>query len=217
MKLEIRLMSSEEIKELNACGMPGDDLAQKKLAVVFTDESGHSGKLFIETEIVERLGAKYIATHSKLEYSKVCDEWFPKLSQNDYYNDPERNPPKTIEVRFIEEKCGEQTEVWQNVETDDYYLRMLCNEPFARWMTCGNRMTGWQDRNNIRPNITFKHGTKRKRSDTTIGTERLPTPTPSTQISGEPQSAKMRITEIILVNTKFIIDLGGRCCIVKLR
>lgn len=158
MELEIRPMNREEISVLNECGMPGDGLAQGRLSAVVTDEEGHSGTLFIEKEIVERLGAQYIASHTALEYSNVCGEWFPKLSQNDYYNDPARNPPKTIEVRFIEEKFGERTEVWQNVATEEYYLRMLCNEPFARWMTCGNRMTGWQDRSEIRPNVTFKHG-----------------------------------------------------------
>lgn len=159
MELQIRLISEIEIGELNACGMPGNKLAQERLAAVFTDEAGHSGKLFIEPEIIERLGAQYIASHTTLEYSNVCGEWFPKLSQNDYYNDPARNPPKTIEVSFIEEKCGEQTEVWKSVETGNYFLRMLCREPFARWMTCGNRtMTGFTDRAEIRPNVTFKHG-----------------------------------------------------------
>ncbi len=159
MKLQIRLMTSEEIGELNACGMPGGELSQGRLAVVVTDKENNTGKMFLETEIIERLGAKYIASHTKLEYSEVCKQWFPKLSQNDYYNDPERNPPKVIEVRFIEEKRGEQTEVWKNVETGEYYLRMLCREPFARWMTCGNRsMAGFTDRAEIRPNVTFKHG-----------------------------------------------------------
>lgn len=158
MKLEIRPMNTEEIKTLNDCGMPGDSLSNVRKTVVFVDDNWNTGKLFIETEIIERLGTTYIAAHSKLEYSQVLEEWIPKLSQNDYYNDQKRNPHRTIEVRFIEEKCGEQTEVWQNIETGNYYLRMLCNEPFARWMTCGNRMTGWQDRNEIRPNITFKHG-----------------------------------------------------------
>lgn len=158
MKLEIRLMTSEEISELNGCGMPGHELANNRMTVVVMDTEGNTGKMFLETEIIERLGTKYIAAHTTLEYSEVCKEWFPKLSQNDYYNNPERNPTRTVEVRFIEEKCGENTEVWQNVETGDYYLRMLCGESFARWMTCGNRMTGWQDRSEIRPNITFKHG-----------------------------------------------------------
>lgn len=159
MKLQIRPMNNEEIGDLNACGMNGDALAGTRLAAIFTDEMGHAGTLFIEAETVKRLGEKYIAAHTTLAYSEVCKEWFPKLSQNDYYNDPERNPPKTIDVKFIEEKCGEQTEVWKSVETGDYFLRMLCREPFARWMTCGNRtMSGFTDGAEIRPNVTFKHG-----------------------------------------------------------
>ena len=155
MDVKIKNIDMDDIDKFNEAGMNVDLSDHYKLIV--TDDIGNSGYLFIPITLFDTLGMEYISTHVSLEYSEACEEWFVTLSQNDYHNDPERNPPKIIHVKFIENKTGENTEVWQNVDNGRFYLRMLCNEPFARWMTCGSRRTGWEDQNTIRPNITFEN------------------------------------------------------------
>jgi len=158
-RLVIRPMNDAEIAELNACNSGlGDQTAKERQTVQYTDENGNTGYAYVENALIEELGFEYIATHCSLRYSSVFNTWECNLSQEDYRNDPARNLPRTVKVRFVEDKAGENTEVWQNIESGQYYLRFLCREPFAKWMTCGNRMSGWQDQNTIRPNITFRHG-----------------------------------------------------------
>ena len=99
----------------------------------------------------------YIAENSTLEYSKVCEEWFPKVSWNAYKNDPQRNPPKTIDVEFVCDMDSERTEIWRRLDTGGYLMRKLCNEPFARWLVCRERQGWWEDGACVRPNITFRH------------------------------------------------------------
>ena len=98
-----------------------------------------------------------IAENSTLEYSKVCEEWFPKVSWNAYKNDPQRNPPKTIDVEFVCDMDSERTEIWRRLDTGGYLMRKLCNEPFARWLVCRERQGWWEDGACVRPNITFRH------------------------------------------------------------
>ena len=133
-----------------------DVLAGRK-AVQFKDDDSNLGILYMEESMIDRLGIEYLEKHSTMHWSDVCEEWVVTVSQNAYYNDLMRYPPKTIPVQYVEDKVGEYTEVWRNTETGQYYLRMLCNEPFARWMTCGNRMTGFVDWSCIRANITFQN------------------------------------------------------------
>lgn len=121
------------------------------------DADGHKAYTYILEETIQRLGLEYIEKHCYLQYSEVFEEYSLFVSEADYYNDPERNPPKTVSVEFVEMKDGEYTEVWRNVDTGSYYLRQLCNEPFARWLTAGNRMTGFTDRSCFRPNITIRN------------------------------------------------------------
>lgn len=68
MKVEIRDITKEE-------AVPYSDnadivLAERK-AVVFTDDAGNTGKLYMKEEDVELLGEQYIAENSKMEYSEV--------------------------------------------------------------------------------------------------------------------------------------------------
>ena len=147
---------SEPSEEDKALYPAGTLAARTKL--VFVNREGAEATLFLENKVIDRLGFFYIAEHAQMEYSRVLNLWFAKISENEYYNNPILNPPITICVKYIEDKLGENTEVWQNICTGNYYLRTLCNEPFARWMTCGPRRTGWQDRAEVRPNVTFKHG-----------------------------------------------------------
>jgi len=133
------------------------DLLDDRMRMDVTDEQGNSGYTYIPEAMVQRLGTEYIAKHCTLEHSEVFEEWYPRITEEDFYNDPDRNPPKTIQVKFVEMKPGEDTEVWQNVATGSYYLRQLCREPFARWLTADKRMYGFEDRNLFRPNITIQN------------------------------------------------------------
>lgn len=71
-----------------------------------------------------------------------------------------RNPPKTIDVEFVCDMDGECTEIWRRLDTGGYLMRKLCNEPFARWLTCHECGASWMDGNCIRPNVTFRNGTQ---------------------------------------------------------
>jgi len=155
MKIEIRDIMPEEAAEY---GEQSDILLADRKAVVFTDDEGNSGKLYMKEDDIDVLGKQYIAENSTMEYSKVCEEWSPKVSWNAYKNDQTRNPPKIIDVEFVCDMYGEQTEIWRRLDTGGYLMRQLCNEPFARWLTCRKLQGGWLDGNCIRPNITFRHG-----------------------------------------------------------
>lgn len=82
------------------------------------------------------------------------------VSWNAYKNDQTRNPPKTIDVEFVCDMDGECTEIWRRLDTGGYLMRKLCNEPFARWLTCHECGASWMDGNCIRPNVTFRNGTQ---------------------------------------------------------
>ena len=169
MKIEIRDITPEEAEPYS---VHADVVLAGRKAVVFTDEEGNIGKLYMKEEDIELLGESYIAENSTMEYSKVLEEWFPKVSWNAYKNDPMRNPPKTIDVKFVCDMEGECTEIWRRLDTGGYLMRQLCREPFARWLTCYQRQGWWEDGNRIRPNITFRHGknTEKVRYDDWNGT-----------------------------------------------
>lgn len=104
MKVEIRDITKEEAVPY---GDNADIVLAERKAVVFTDDAGNTGKLYMKEEDVELLGEQYIAENSKMEYSEVCKEWFPSVSWNAYKNDQTRNPPKTIDVEFVCDMDGE--------------------------------------------------------------------------------------------------------------
>ena len=133
MKVEIRDITKEEAVPY---GDNADIVLAERKAVVFTDDAGNTGKLYMKEEDVELLGEQYIAENSKMEYSEVCKEWFPSVSWN------------------------ECTEIWRRLDTGGYLMRKLCNEPFARWLTCHECGASWMDGNCIRPNVTFRNGTQ---------------------------------------------------------
>lgn len=170
MKIEIRDITSEEESSYLEWG--ASDVLEGRKAIVFTDAEGNSGKLYMKEEDINALGKQYISENSTMEYSKVCDEWFPKVSWNAYKNDPTRNPPKIIDVEFVCEMEGAYTEIWRRLDTGGYLMRKLCREPFARWLVCYKRPGCWEDGCDIRPNITFRHGsqTEKVRYDDWNGT-----------------------------------------------
>lgn len=155
MKIEIRDITPEEAAEY---GEQSDILLADRKAVVFTDDDGNTGVLFMEQKDIDTLGKRYIEENSRIGYSTVMGEWIPNVSWNAYMNNPERNPPKTIEVEFVELIAGEDTEIWHRLDTGGYLMRKLCNEPFARWMTCYKHKFWYGEGNRIRPNITFRNG-----------------------------------------------------------
>lgn len=154
MKIEIRDITSEEAEPYS---VHADVVLAGRKTVVFTDEEGNFGKLYMKEEDIELLGEPYIAENSTMEYSKVLKEWLPKVSWNAYKNDPIRNPPKTIDVEFVCDMDSERTEIWRRLDTGGYLMRKLCNEPFARWLVCRERQGWWEDGARVRPNITFRH------------------------------------------------------------
>lgn len=89
MKVEIRDITKEEAVPY---GDNADIVLAERKAVVFTDDAGNTGKLYMKEEDVELLGEQYIAENSKMEYSEVCKEWSPSVSWNAYKNDQTRNP-----------------------------------------------------------------------------------------------------------------------------
>lgn len=124
--------------------------------VVFKDEEGHEGYLLIPTELVDSAGLDYIRDHTSLEWSSFCEEWFARLSFNDFYNDVERNPLKTIEVKFVGIQEGTGREIYKDID-DRYFLRenIFPRERFARWYACGKRLPTGDDGDEVRPNLIF--------------------------------------------------------------
>ena len=180
MKVEIRDITKEEAVPY---GDNADIVLAERKAVVFTDDAGNTGKLYMKEEDVELLGEQYIAENSKMEYSEVCKEWFPSVSWNAYKNDQTRNPPKTIDVEFVCDMDGECTEIWRRLDTGGYLMRKLCNEPFARWLTATNAVPrGWTGTASARTS-RFGMGRRRKPSSTMTGTEPLHTTARSIRIS----------------------------------
>ncbi len=114
MEIEIRDIAPEEAAPY---GENADIVLTGRKAVVFTDADGNVGRLYMKEEDIDLLGKQYIAENSTLEYSKVCEEWFPKVSWNAYKNDPQRNPPKTIDVEFVCDMNSERTEIWRRLDT----------------------------------------------------------------------------------------------------
>lgn len=119
MKIEIRDITPEEAEPYS---VHADVVLAERKTVVFTDEEGNVGKLYMKEEDIELLGESYIAENSTMEYSDVCGEWFPKVSWNAYKNDPKRNPPKTVDVEFVCDMEGECTEIWRRLDTGGYLI-----------------------------------------------------------------------------------------------
>ena len=157
MKVTQRNFTEEDVRSLNESGMNGNFIAQNRVILEFEDD-GHTAVLYIESEVVERLGLEYIAANTVLEYSKVCEEYLAHLSQNNFYNDTARFPEKTIPVAFVERVPGEDTEVYKATGSDQYYLRMLSRrEPFAKWLMTSRNNGRYSDGPEIRANITFEN------------------------------------------------------------
>ncbi len=163
MKVEFTEPTKHDRQEFSRILGNGDCLVGR-VKIVATDGDGHQAELFVHKEVVERLGEDYIHSHLTMLYVESLDRWFAKISENDYYNDPVRNPEKVIRVTFdgIEGETGR--EVYKGIETERYYLREVFypREDFARWFICGKRRAV-DDGDEPRANIIFEHGSQRER------------------------------------------------------
>lgn len=134
-----------------------------RVKLICTDDEGHVGELFVERDCFERLGLTYIEEHAKLEYSELCEEWFVRMSENDWWNDQKRHPDKVIPVRFIGIENGTGREIYKGIESGRYYLREVSRrESFAKWFVCGTRRMP-DDGNEPRPNLIFQLGDQQER------------------------------------------------------
>lgn len=75
MKVEIRAITK---KEAEPYGDNADIVLTGRKAVVFTDDAGNTGALYMKEEDIELLGESYIAENSTMEYSDVCRRVVPE-------------------------------------------------------------------------------------------------------------------------------------------
>lgn len=163
MKIEVTLPTTQDYIDMNATGMNAEVCLRDRVKLLCQDEDGNTACSFMKKDEFDRLGLAYIEQHAILEYSKVCGQWFMRCSQNDWYNDLERNPEKIIVVRFVgyDETTGR--EVYRGVETRRYYLREPSRrELLAKWYVCGSRRMQ-DDGDEPRPNLIFRHGNQEEK------------------------------------------------------
>ena len=134
------------------------ELENQRIIVEVIDEKENSAWVAVPKSEIEFYSEEYIKSHAILKFDKFLEEHTVNISKNDYWNDENRFPQKIIEVEFVENMHGEHTEIYRCKETGKYYMRQLCNEPFARWLSCCHKQGWYQDGLQIRANIIFKHG-----------------------------------------------------------
>ena len=156
MKVEFTMPTTSDYKKFSDVSFSTNCL-DDRVKIITTDDDGHTAELFVENSVVHKLGENYIRSHIKMYYSEALCEWFAKFSENDYYNDPERNPEKVISVRFCGIEGGTGREVYKGIDTERYYLRenFYPRETFAKWYVCEKRRTA-EDGNEARANLIFE-------------------------------------------------------------
>ena len=135
--------------------------------IVVSDEEEHEGVLFLKNAEISKLGEEYIRAHATLYYIEFFDDWYVKISYNDYYNDLARNPEKEIIVEFCGIQKGTGREIYRCVETKKYYLREVVypKEDFAKWYVCGKRKPEVLDDSGDEPrsNLIFVHNNQKEK------------------------------------------------------
>lgn len=138
------------------------DMLQGRVKII-VEVDGNVGVTFMKIEDFERLGKEYIESHATITYSKFAECWFVGISENDYYNNPQRNPAKVIPVFFDGHDPISGAEVYRSKSTGRYYLRQVSSrEQFARWLVCGMRRKE-DDGDEPRPNLIFEHNGQMER------------------------------------------------------
>jgi len=147
----------DDMRELEAAGLH-IDYNEYYRTFVYLEGYRRSAVMFVKKDQVKRLTMRYIADHVYLEYSRVLNSWFGKFSENDYYNDQQRNPDKIILVSYVGIEGETGREIYKGVESERYYLREVsAREPFAKWFVCGKRRM-MDDGDEARPNLIFQLG-----------------------------------------------------------
>jgi hypothetical protein len=141
-----------------------DHMIQEHRKVICIDSKGHEGYILMPAHLLEKAGVDYIKNHATLTYSDFCEEWVVKISFNDFYNDPKRNPDKTISVEFIGIQEGSGREIYRDAN-GKHYLREnhFPKENFAKWYICSTRLPFGDDGDEPRPNLVFCHNGQQER------------------------------------------------------
>ena len=133
-----------------------------KIKVTVTDKKKHSAFCYMRKEHIDMLSEDYIREHAELRYDKFLERYSVNISENDYYNDKERNPEKTIQVCYIGKEEGTGREVYQGSD-DRYFLRECSSrENFAKWYVCGKRRK-FEDGDEPRANLIFEYNGQREK------------------------------------------------------
>jgi len=157
MKIEVTTITQQDYDEMRTAGMNAEACLAGRVKLICRDNDGHKTVSFMEQRRLDRLGLAYIKAHTKLYYSKFLEEWYMYCSENDWHNDLERNPEKSIQVQFVEIENGTDREVYRDAE-GRYYLRDVSNrEPFAKWYVYGKHRM-YDDGSRPRPNLIFQYG-----------------------------------------------------------
>lgn len=163
MKVTFSKPTEQDCKEFSET-FNRDFLLDGRTKAVFEDKEGHTAVLFLDDETMTRLGREYIENNTTLYYSACFEQWYAKLSQNAFYNDPERNPPKVIRLSFEGHECGAGREIYKGIETGRYYLREDYHprENVAKWYICGKKRHT-DDGDEPRANLIFEYNGQTER------------------------------------------------------
>lgn len=131
------------------------DVLENRTKVVATDSDGNVGYSFIENSEIELFGKNYIKTHLSMSFSEALNDWFVKLNRDEYMNDLNHNPLRSIRVKFIEIEKNTGREVYKGIVNGRFYLREVHpKENFAQWFVCG-RIRKTDDGEMPKPNLVF--------------------------------------------------------------
>lgn len=102
---------------------------------------------------MDRLGVQYIADHA-MNYV-LFDEVCISVSENDYWNDPNRYPEQIIQVEYYKKDPDTGHDLYKDIITGKIYAResFYPRESCARWyLKKGNDLL------ELRPNLIFRSG-----------------------------------------------------------
>jgi len=132
---------------------------ENRIKVTVTYNDGRSGYCFMEKERVNRLGHPYIVDHARL--SSALDEWRVDISENDYYNDLQRNPELVISVEYVGIESGTGREIYRSAVGATFYREVFYpRESCAKWWV----QIGKNDIGRVRPNVIFDHNGQREKT-----------------------------------------------------
>ncbi len=157
-RVTIRPFNENDKEFFRKAGYNAEELAADRMIFELDEGAGKKALTAIEKTDIDLYGEEFLKSHAKLKWDSFLEEYVVKIPKNDYWNDPALFPLKTIDVEFVEMMYGEDTEIWKCQETGKYYMRQLFREPFARWLSCYKKHGNYQDRAEIRANITFRNG-----------------------------------------------------------